>query len=176
MPFLQPETVVQVFDITPGMRVADFGAGSGHWAVVLARVVGNAGRVYAFDIQELALEAIRSRAGREHLATVEAIRADLETTRSTGLRDNTVDFVLLSTILFQTEDRTAVLAEAWRILKPGARAAIIEWDSSAGRSPALGATLSRQDAETLIAQAGFRLEKEFDAGSHHYGLLCKKTA
>ena len=60
MPFLHPSIASQYLEILPGMRIADFGCGSGHWTIILARAVGPSGKVFAVDVQETALEATRS--------------------------------------------------------------------------------------------------------------------
>ncbi len=175
MGFLQPEAVVGALDITQGMRVADFGSGSGHWALAFAKRVGSGGKVYAFDILETALEAVRSRAALERLHTVEAIRANLEVPGATKLRNELVDLVLFSNILFQADEKGAMIDEAWRILKPLGRAAVIEWDTAntlAG--PPRAQRIARQDMARLFEEHRFALAKEFAAGAQHYGLLFRK--
>lgn len=174
MSFLQPEITINAFDITPGMKIADFGCGAGHWALAFAKRTGAGGAVYAIDVQEEALESVRSRAHLEHIHTVETIRADLEKPRASTLGDDTVDFVLLSNILFQAEHKEAIIQEGWRILKKGGRAALVEWDETAKLGPPLRQRIIRQDAEHLMKKTGFAFEKEFSAGSHHYGLLFRK--
>lgn len=175
MSFLQPEIAVNAFDLLPGMQVADFGCGTGHWALALAKKVGRGGTVYAFDIQPSALEALRSRAKLEHIQHIEAVQSDLEAATGSKLKEGAVDFVLFSNILFQAQKPEAIIQEARRILKKGARAAVIEWDNEGILTgPPPRARISRQKTETLFQDAGFTFEKEFSAGSHHYGLIFKK--
>ena len=52
--------------ITPGKSVADIGAGSGWFSVRAAKRIGNAGEVYAVDINSNAVEYIDDRAKKEH--------------------------------------------------------------------------------------------------------------
>ena len=179
MPFLHPSIVHQYLQIRPGMRIADFGCGSGHWAIILARTVGSSGKVFAIDVQESALEATRAQARHAHLTNIETIRANVEVPNATTLKDATVDAVMISNMLFQADQKANVAAEAARIIKPGGRAFLIDWDtatepanSSWGPPPA--SRVTRQDAEQLFISAGFRFEKEFNAGSHHYGLMFRR--
>ena len=179
MPFLHPSVVTQYLEILPGMRIADFGCGSGHWAVVLARAVGPSGKVFAVDVQESALETTRAQARQAHLANIETIRANVEVLGATTLKDATVDAVMISNMLFQADEKTNVATEAARIIKPGGRVFLIDWDTAAETAnpslgPALASRVTRQNAEQLFTSKGFHFEKEFSAGSHHYGLMFRK--
>lgn len=173
--FLNPERIVETFEIPKGGVAADFGAGSGFYTMALARRVGPEGKVYAFDIQASMADLIRSNARLRHLLQVDAVRADLESERGTRLKDGVCDFILVASILHQAEDKAAILREAARVLKPGRPMAVIEWDeerSSAG--PRMEARLPKARARALAESAGFMQDREFSAGSHHYGLLFKR--
>ncbi len=176
MPFLQPSTSVNFLELLPGMRVADFGCGSGHWAVILSRAVGPSGRVFAIDVQETALSATRSQAKSAHLENIETIRADLEIPGASSLKDAAVDAVLISNMLFQADEKTNVVAEAVRILKPNGRVFLIEWDEvEGGVGPSASQRIPRQTTEHMFESFGLRFEKEFVAGSHHYGIMFRKS-
>ncbi len=179
MSFLHPSITNKFLEILPGMRIADFGCGSGHWAIILARAVGPSGKVFAIDVQESALEATRAQARFMHLANIETIRANVEIPGATMLKDATIDAVMISNMLFQADEKADVAGEAARIIKPGGRVFLIDWDaateSAAPRlGPPLAERVTRQDAEQLFMSQGFRFEKEFTAGSHHYGLIFRK--
>lgn len=173
--FLDPERVVDAIDILPGMRVADFGCGHGYYTIPFAKRVGEKGKVYAFDVQEAAVEAVRSHARLNHRANVEARRVNLEKERATGLHDNTVDMVFIANILFQAEDKPALVREAHRVLMPGGIAAIVEWQKSgAPLGPPPSLRLSPPEVEKLMTDVGFIKEREFDAGAWHYGVIFRK--
>ena len=175
MSFLNPDITIKSFGILPGMRIADFGAGSGHWAFAIARAAGPKGKVFAVDIQSAALEAIRSRAKIEHIANIETIQANLETPRATMLADTSVDAVLISNMLFQADEKTNAAGEAARILKPGGRVFLIEWDTAdLTPGPPAAQRIPRAEAERMFEHTGLHFEKEFNAGSHHYGLMFRK--
>jgi ubiquinone/menaquinone biosynthesis C-methylase UbiE len=127
MAFLNPQKVVEELGITPGMIVADFGAGSGHFSIEAAKLVGQSGKVYSIDIQKQALEAVRSKAKSGHLSNLQTIWADLETPGASKLKGGLVDLVIISNILFQAEDKNQIVQEAKRVLKPKGQAAVIEW-------------------------------------------------
>lgn len=157
------------------MQVADFGAGPGFYSIPIAKAVGPNGRVYVLDVQKNMLELIRSKAKSQRLLNITALWADLEIKGGSQLAAETVDAVIVSNILFQTKNKKIMLEEAFRILKPGGIAAIIEWSSSAGGSgPRPEMVIRPEETEKLLAEIGFRREKEFYAGDNHYGLLYSK--
>ena len=53
MSFANPQKNILQMGLSEGMKVGDLGSGSGHYALSVARIVGEHGRVYAVDVQEL---------------------------------------------------------------------------------------------------------------------------
>src|SRR5574341_1684812 len=70
---LQPNRIMDILGIKEGSTVADIGAGSGWFTVRAARRVGNAGSVYAVDINRDYLDYIEKRTKRESLANIRII-------------------------------------------------------------------------------------------------------
>lgn len=173
--FLSPEKVIANFDLKPGMIAADFGAGAGYFAIPMARTVGALGKIIAVDIQKRKLEIVRSRAKLEHLLNIEVVWGNLETERGSKLKDGAVDFLLLSNILFQIEDKARLMNEAYRVLVKNGRMAVIDWDETEfPAAPDYNSRVSWGETKTLSANAGFVFLKEFGAGAHHYGLMFRK--
>src|SRR6202162_3263564 len=67
---LQIDRVMDILGIAPGKIVADVGAGSGWFTIRAARRVGNAGVVYAVDINPEAIRYINGRSKKEKLNNV----------------------------------------------------------------------------------------------------------
>ena len=174
--FLEPEQVVSLFGLKPGDHVADFGAGHGYFTIPLARVVGNEGRVYAIDVQEHALDVIRAKAQLSHLLNIEYIWADLELAGGSRINDASCEGVVIANILFQAEKKEALFVEAYRILVSGGRLAVVEWreGSENKMGPVSAVRVSAKAAAEYAATAGFGDMREFDAGTHHYGLVFVK--
>lgn len=170
--FAHPARNVVMLEIEPGATVADFGAGSGHYTLELARAVGERGHVYAVDVQPDLLRRIKNEAGRQSLQNIEIIVGDISRRHGTKLRDRSVDMVLMSNILFQTEHKEAALSEGHRILKPGGRLAIIDWSERAlGIGPSPRHVYKREEALRDARACNFHFIDHFPAGAHHYGLL-----
>src|SRR6478672_13635792 len=66
----EAEEVMELSGVTPGMSVADVGAGEGYYTVRLARVVGPKGRVLAEDILPDVRDSLSDRVQRESLDNV----------------------------------------------------------------------------------------------------------
>ncbi|MGE5541372.1 MAG: class I SAM-dependent methyltransferase [Bacillota bacterium] len=172
MHFADPTTNVLQMGLSDGMKVADLGAGSGHYALAAAGIIGPAGRVYAVDIQEDVLKHVRDEAGKRGLKNVETIWGDFERPGGTKLRDGVVDAVILSNVLFQLEDRYSAVAEIRRILAPGGKLLVADWAGAfGGLGPAEEHIVSERDAEELFITAGFHKVKSFRAGPHHYAIM-----
>ena len=170
--FLEPARIVKYFDLKPGDHAADFGAGHGYFTIPMARAVGGDGKIYAIDIQKPVLDIIRSRAKLEHLLNIETVWADLDQPNGSKQKDQILDFVLIASILFQSENKENVVREAWRILRQNGRLAVIEWDETqAPLGPPLNLRIRKDAIKALAKQAGFETDREFEAGAHHYGLL-----
>ncbi len=169
--FLNPEQVLQNWDVRPGEKIADFGCGPGFYIVPLGQRVGPNGKIYALDIRLEALEATRAKIKLFHLFNVEPTRADLETERGSGLRDMSMDKVLVANILFQAPNQNAVLNEAVRILRPGGSLLAIEWNDGDASHPIPSSAVNKEEIKKTVTEHGLNLEKEFTAGSHHYGLI-----
>ncbi len=168
------------------MVVADFGAGSGHYVLHMAEQLRGSGRVYAIDVQQVLLRRISNEAVQRGFKNVETIHGDVARARGSKLADRCLDLVLISNLLFQLEEPVAALKEAWRVLKPTGRLAIIDWSDSlpTGRQAAVRrgptkAHVVKKERALERAQTGrFEFVNEFAAGAHHYGLvfrLARKT-
>ncbi|MSU73899.1 methyltransferase domain-containing protein [Candidatus Kaiserbacteria bacterium] len=170
--FAHPRRNVGALGIEPGMSVADFGSGSGIYVLHIAEALENSGHVYAIDVQRDLLRRVKNEAHRRGFKNVDVIWTDLERPGSSKLADKTLDFVLVSNLLFQIENKAAVLAEAWRILKPTGRLAIIDWSESfGGLGPIKNYVVSKEKSLTLAKEHSFELQREFSAGAHHYGMI-----
>ncbi|MEY4747464.1 MAG: hypothetical protein RLZZ416_513 [Candidatus Parcubacteria bacterium] len=174
--FAHPPRNVTALSVEPGMAVADFGAGSGHYVMEIAQRLANIGHVYAIDVQRDLLQRIKNEAHRRGFKNVEVIWADLEEADASKIADGKIDLVLVSNLLFQVPDKIMILREAVRILRPHGRCAIIDWSESfGGMGPQKGDVVTKDAALALARSVGLAFEKEFSAGAHHYGLLFTRS-
>lgn len=175
MGFTNPKRNIEQLALTPGMEVADFGAGAGYLAVEAAEAVGAEGAVYVIDIQQELLTKVTHIAQERHVNSLVYIHSDLEQAGGSTLPDQSMDVVLVSNLLFQVKDKHAVLTEAHRVLKPEGRLLIVDWrESFGGMGPQPEAVVREDDARSFAEEAGFVHATDIDAGAYHYGLIMSK--
>jgi ubiquinone/menaquinone biosynthesis C-methylase UbiE len=175
MAFADPVENLKNLNIKEGWRVADFGTGSGFYAIALAKRVGDSGRVYAVDVQKDLLTKLTNRAKEDRLGNLEVVWADIDQIGGTKLADSSLDAVVISNTIFQSDHKENLTKETLRVLKPGGEALVSDWsDSFGGLGPHPNQVVKASDAEVLFTKNGFGLVKSFSAGDHHWGLLFKK--
>lgn len=173
--FSDPKHNVEQFGLSDGKIVADLGAGSGFYSIEAARVVAPHGRVYAIDIQADLLARLRTEAQRNRITNIDIITGDMEKLGGTKIREASVDAAIASNVLFMLDDKKTFLNEVRRILKAGGKLLLIDWSASFSQmGPHSDHVVYKDAARKLCQDAGLVLEKEIDAGSHHYGMILRK--
>ncbi len=152
------------------MVAADFGAGSGGWSLPLAKILSE-GRVFAVDILEGPLSALFGKTKLAKILNIQTMVADVE--KGTKIIANSCDLVLMTNLLFQCENKKAVLEEGKRILKDGGRILFVDWKKSASFGPRDRAVLP-EEIKKLAEEVGLKAERQFDASPYHYGLVLVK--
>jgi ubiquinone/menaquinone biosynthesis C-methylase UbiE len=174
--FSDPQKNIEMLGVDVGMKVVvDLGAGSGFYSIESAKKVGSSGRVYSVDVQQDILSKIKNSASLAGLHNIEVVWGNIEKIGGTKLREGIADRVILSNTLFQIAvvDRDSLALEIKRLLKPGGKLMVIDWMSGSPLTPKT--VVPRMLAEGIFQKVGFILEKTFDAGDHHYGIIFKKS-
>ena len=117
--------VMDLIGVTPGMTVADVGAGNGYYAVRLAKRVGPAGRVLAEDIIPSYVARLKGRIDAERLDNV-AVTLGLPHDPKLPLGE--ADIGLLVHMYHEVEQPYGLIWHLHGTLKPGARLAIVDAD------------------------------------------------
>lgn len=178
--FSDPQKNLEQFDVTPPMIVGDFGSGSGHYSLALAKMVGDGGRVYAIDIQKELLSKLKNEAAKNHIFNIDVIWADFETPLGSHLKDKTLDRAVVSNVLFQINDKGNFIKEVERVLRPSGKVLVIDWsDAPAAGAEGVGPDkkniLAKDACRKLFEKNGFVFEREINAGEHHYGFIFSKA-
>lgn len=169
--FLDPNKILDQVFLQSNFVTADFGCGAGGWTIPLAQRLKE-GKVYAIDLKEEAISALKSRTSLTRVNNIVPILANVEE-KISELKDSYCDFILLTNILFQAENPKNIFKEISRILKTDGKVLVVEWspDSPFGPQDNL---ISIDDIKKLASEINFQLEKEINTGTYHYGLLLKK--
>ena len=107
--------------LQPGEVVLDLGSGGGIDVLLSAKRVGSTGKAYGLDMTDEMLALARANQKKAGVENVEFLKGAIE---NIPLPDDTVDVVISNCVINLSGDKDRVLAEAFRVLKPGGRFAI----------------------------------------------------
>jgi ubiquinone/menaquinone biosynthesis C-methylase UbiE len=108
-------------ELKAGEVVLDLGSGGGIDVLLSARRVGPPGKAYGLDMTDEMLALARENQARSGLTNVEFLKGDIE---RIPLPDNAVDVIISNCVINLSADKDRVIAEAFRVLKPGGRFAV----------------------------------------------------
>src|SRR5207248_10742771 len=107
--------------LNPGEVVLDLGSGGGFDVLLSAQRVGPTGKAYGLDMTDEMLALANENKGKAGVANVEFLKGEIE---RIPLPDASVDVVISNCVINLSADKRRVLAEAFRVLKPGGRFAV----------------------------------------------------
>ncbi len=151
-------------ELKPGEVVLDLGSGGGIDVLLSARRVGPSGKAYGLDMTDEMLALARENQRKAGVENVEFLRGEIE---SIPLPDNSVDVVISNCVINLSADKRRVLAETFRVLKPGGRFAVSDivrrrpLPEPVMRSVEMWAgcvsgALEENEYRSLLAEVGFR--------------------
>ena len=150
-------------ELRPGEVVLDLGSGGGIDVLLSARRVGPTGKAYGLDMTDDMLELARRNAAEAGIANVEFLKGQIE---RIPLPDDSVDVIISNCVINLSADKPKVLAEAFRVLRPGGRFAVSDVIVRGEVPPALrrsmelwvgcvAGALEEREFLGLLGQAGF---------------------
>ncbi|MGH8897096.1 MAG: arsenite methyltransferase [Egibacteraceae bacterium] len=152
-----------IAELAPGEVVLDLGSGGGLDVLLSARRVGPTGKAYGVDMTTEMLQLARRNAAEAGAENVEFLEGDIE---ELPLPTSSVDVVISNCVVNLSIDKPAVMAEVFRVLRPGGRVGISDVVAEDGLTPAdrsargsyvgcIAGALSKAEYEAGLAAAGF---------------------
>jgi arsenite methyltransferase len=151
-----------VADLHEGETVLDLGSGAGADVLISARRVGPTGRAIGVDMTDEMLELARRSAAEAGASNVEFRKGTIE---ALPLPDASIDVVISNCVINLSTDKSQVLREAARVLRPGGRFAVSDVIADPDMDPAskadmeqwtgcISGALTREDFEQALTDAG----------------------
>jgi SAM-dependent methyltransferase len=146
-------------ELRAGETVLDLGSGGGIDVLLSARRVGPTGKAYGIDMTDEMLALASENKRKAGVENVEFLKGEIE---DIPLPDGAVDVIISNCVINLSLDKRRVLAEAFRVLKPGGRFAVsdvvkraeVDFDVELWAGCIAGA-LHENDYRRLLAEVGF---------------------
>ena len=162
-----PAKVMELLAIQPGMTVCDIGCGSGFYTTRMAEAVGSGGVVYAIDIQQDALDYLRSRLEQPELEAYGNIRPALTKVDDCTLPRDSIDRGLFTHADFYAYERLldenkAMLASVFGATKPGGTLVIVQDISVITHTDGADVIARNLEARGFVEDRQVRVEDELN--------------
>ncbi len=170
---LDPYELLTRLPIDPYQTVADLGCGPGYYSLPLAKHLSH-GKLYALDVDDLMLDALRRRLSDARLGNVEALK--------TGGLDfpippSSLDGLLVAYVVHHSPDAPAFMRAAARLLKPSGWACVLEWHRvETEDGPPLEERIGPAEMASLGRDAGLIPLRRHDLKDSQYMMLFKGPA
>ena len=153
--------IVRALALSPGMAVADVGAGTGLFTRLFADAVGPSGKVYAVEVSKPFLDHIAELTRKEKRPRIVTLQGSQETT---NLPSQAVDLVFLCDVYHHLENHRKILASIYQALRPKGSLVVIDFDRIEGKSKPFvleHVRASQQQFQREIEAAGFAKDTSF---------------
>ena len=169
---LDVHRILSVLPLRPYLTVADVGCGPGLFTIPLAKTLWD-GKVYALDVEEEMLEAVRQRAQEARLGNIVTLKSE---EAALPLEPGTMDAALLACVLHEVSDRAVFLKAVAETLRSGSWCAIIEWRAASGtdEGPPPERRIAEEEVVQLGGEVGLRVTLRRELNNYHYLILLNK--
>jgi predicted methyltransferase len=167
----KPAEVLAFFKIAPGQKVGELFSGPGYTTEIIARVVGDSGKVYAQNtkaiLERFARAPLTERLAKPVMKNTVMVEQETETPFPADAKNLDAVICILNyhDYVWQKVDRAKLNAAVFAALKPGGVYAIVDHSAVKGSGLSAVETLHRIDEDTVkqeISKAGFKLDAESD--------------
>lgn len=174
----KPEILLETAGLKEGMSVFDVGCGNGFFALPAAKIVGNKGIVYGFDLSQEMLDALNLRAekaGINNIVTFKVSKEGIDFSEIDFQVNSEIDFIIMANILHEVPNLDNFLDNYLKWLKVGGYLLIIEWrkkETEAG--PGIEHRLTPRELLDLLNGKGLNAIYSRVINSNYYLKILKK--
>lgn len=151
----KPEEVVGLMAITPGMHVADLGAGTGYFLPHLSRAVGKDGLVVGLDVEPAMVEYMQHRVTREQMLNTRVQRVSSETL---DVAAASLDRILIVNTWHHLPKRVPYARQLSKVLRPSGAVIIVDFTRESPMGPPEKYRFTVEQVTEELTAGGFRVQ------------------
>ena len=159
----KPEQVVEALHLDRTSSVADVGAGTGYFALRIAKRIPE-GKVFAADVEPDMVRYLGERAQREHVANLVPVQASADAANLS----EPVDLILVVDTYHHIGNRIPYFSKLKSSLRPGGRLAIIDFKADSLIGPPVEHRISPEKVTEELAAAGYALAENQDLPRQYF--------
>lgn len=173
--FVKRHAIMTALKLKKNMRVADVGAGTGLFSLLIAKEIGPKGVLYAVDISSTFVDNILRRAREVGLNSVVGL---VNSQQDSRLKARSVDLIFMCDTYHHFEYPQSMLASLHRALTPEGQMVIIDFHKKKGVTPQWVMDHVRGDKQEVIREieaAGFRKIDDLELMQTNYFLRFERV-
>jgi len=165
----RPGLVLRLLAIREGERIADLGAGTGYFTILMAPLVGEKGKCYGVEVEPELVEHLSQREELRDIPGFVPVLAELDDPK---LPPDGLDLILTVNTWHHIEERGSYQKHLASALVDGGRLAIVDWRKGAtAMGPPDEHRVSREQVIRELQDKGWKLQTESHALEHQYYLI-----
>ncbi len=169
----EPEKALDAFNLKPGMKVGDVGAGTGFYSIRIAKRVGPDGKVYSNDIQPEMLQRLRANADAQGVKNIETV---LGTESDPKLPSGQLDLVILVDVYHEFSRPQRMLQHIRESLKSDGRLVLLEYRKEDAAVPIrLEHKMSLSEVKAEVQPEGFIFDKSVETMPWQHIVFFRRT-
>ncbi len=154
------QEMIKALQLKEGMTVADVGCGNGYHSLLMAKIIGDKGKVLCVDIQQKMLDLLKERAKKKNIKNYELIKGKYT---DPMLPKGKVDLVLLVDAYHEFTDPENMLRKMRESLSENGVIALVEFRSEDKKVPIKeDHKMSKAQIEKELTANGFKLVRSYD--------------
>jgi len=149
----EPEKVMDVIGVKPGMKIGEPGAGNGYFTFKLSKRVGKRGKIYANDIKSSVLEEIKTKCKERKIKNIKTILGE---TNNPLFPIATMDMVIMVYVIHDMENPIEFLKNLKPSMKPNAKLILLEQEPEKTGTDHF---FSKEKILDIVSHGGFKLDR-----------------
>lgn len=169
---MPPHETLKNMLVSENIDLLDIGAGIGYFSIPASQIVAPKGKVYAVDTSKEMLDELEYKIDQKDIKNIDLVKGK---DYNTDIKNNTVDYIFISNVLHEVEDKILFLSNYLTKLRPDGKIGIIEFKKiEASNGPPIEHKISKEQLKEYFNKLDIELIKDVDINEIQYGIVGKK--